>query len=146
MTSQRTPYARAFKKYRWDYLKLELEVAESLSYVGELQAQEAQLTRDVEDVLKVEADPVMQFSSEHRSNVLALASRIAAQQEQCSERLYENRTRLAQLRLRLLRAKKSYERVRDRFYEARLHQRSLAERTEALDLSDQSAARRLARR
>lgn len=135
------PYKRVLKRYRWEYLKLETEVSESIQYIQQLDALDKKLDSDIEDVLTAGSDAGTLLSSDQRNNLLAIASVLAGQRQRCRARLKENELKLRQLRRRMLAAKNRSKHAQDKYDAALLAgQRDYAE-AEMLELNDTFAAR-----
>ena len=135
------PYKRVLKRYRWEYLKLETEVGESIQHIQQLDALDKKLDSDIEDVLTSDSDTGTLLSADQRNNQLSIASELAGQRQRCRGQLKENELKLRQLRRRMLAAKNRSKHAQDKYDAALLAgQRDYAE-AEMLELNDTFAAR-----
>ena len=64
------PYKRVLKRYRWEYLKLETEVSESIQHIQQLDALDKKLDSDIEDVLTSDSDTGTLLSADQQQSAI----------------------------------------------------------------------------
>ena len=135
------PYKRVVKRYRWEYLKLETQVSDSICHIQHLESLEKKLDSDIEDVLSIDAGSGVLHSAEQRNNMLAIASELASQKQHYRQQIQDNEFRLQQLKRRLLAAKNRSQHAQDKYDAAHVAGQSTYLAREMHELNDAFAAR-----
>jgi hypothetical protein len=120
MSLTRSRYYRVAKKYRWDYLRLEIELAASLERAADLQSTCSRLSADIDSLLGRDAaqDSAAAFNRDQFESRIWLVDTLTKKLAGYRRAYHQQAEGLVNLRQQLLYAKLSRDKSEDKHQQA----------------------------